>query len=193
MEPLLGGRLSKVNSYVSSMLKSRDPQRSIASWAFRFCATYPRVLTALSGMTYMEHLDDNLSSLCPLQPLTDEELTFLQDDVAQEMLKYPTIPCTACQYCMPCPYGLDIPAIFAHYNKCITAGTMPEEGDPQYRELRRAFLIGYDRSVPRLRQADHCVECCICMDHCPQQIEIPTRMHEIDDFVEQLRLQSTHV
>ena len=188
MEPLLGGRLSKVNSYVHSMLKAKEPERSIASWAFRFCASYPRVLTALSGMTYMEHLDDNLRTLCPFTPLTDDELTFLQDEVAAEMMKYPTIPCTACQYCMPCPYGLDIPGIFAHYNKCINDGRLPEQGDPNYKELRRAFLIGYDRSVPRLRQADHCVECCICMDHCPQNIEIPTRMHEIDDFVEQLKL-----
>lgn len=189
MEPLLGGRLSKVNSNVLSMLKAREPERSAASWAFRFCATYPRVLTALSGMTYMEHLDDNLSALCPFKPLTDEELTFLQDDVAQEILKYPTIPCTACQYCMPCPYGLDIPGIFAHYNKCINDGRLPVEGDPEYHKLRRAFLIGYDRSVPRLRQADHCVECCICMEHCPQKIEIPTRMHEIDDFVEKMKLE----
>lgn len=188
MEPLLGGRLSKVNSYVHSMLKAKEPERSIASWAFRFCASYPRVLTALSGMTYMEHLDDNLRTLCPFTPLTDDELTFLQEEVAAEMMKYPTIPCTACQYCMPCPYGLDIPGIFAHYNKCINDGRLPEQGDPNYKELRRAFLIGYDRSVPRLRQADHCVECCICMDHCPQNIEIPTRMHEIDDFVEHLKL-----
>ena len=188
MEPLLGGRLSKVNGSVLRMLKAKEPDRTAASWAFRYCGSYPNVLTALSGMTYMEHLVDNLHSYCPLKPLTEEERSFLEDDVANEILKYPAIPCTACQYCMPCPYGLDIPGIFAHYNKCINEGTMPSSTqDPEYQKLRRAFLIGYDRSVPKLRQANHCIECCRCLEHCPQKIEIPTEMHKIDEYVEKLK------
>ena len=58
----------------------------------------------------MEHLQDNLRTYSPLEPLTDEEMDFLED-TAQLMLKYPTIPCNDCKYCMPCPYGLDIPAV----------------------------------------------------------------------------------
>jgi len=188
MEPLLGGRLSKVNGSVLRMLKAKEPDRTAASWAFRYCGSYPNVLTALSGMTYMEHLVDNLHSFCPLKQLTEEERSFLEDDVANEILKYPTIPCTSCQYCMPCPYGLDIPGIFAHYNKCINEGTMPSSTqDPEYAKLRRAFLIGYDRSVPKLRQANHCIECCRCLEHCPQKIEIPNEMHKIDEYVEKLK------
>lgn len=187
MEPLLGGRLSKVNDHIAAQLKQHEPEKSVASWAFRFCGTFPKVLTALSGMTYMEHLEDNLRSFCPLKPLTDDELTLL-DKVAQEILKYPTIPCTACQYCMPCPYGLDIPSIFGHYNKCINEGNMPlSSQDENYAKARRAFLVGYDRSVPRLRQADHCIRCGKCLDHCPQHIQIPDRMQQIDDFVEMLK------
>jgi predicted aldo/keto reductase-like oxidoreductase len=188
MEPLLGGRLSKVNGSVLRMLKAKEPDRTAASWAFRYCGSYPNVLTALSGMTYMEHLVDNLHSFCPLKPLTDEERSYLEDDVANEILKYPTIPCTACQYCMPCPYGLDIPGIFAHYNKCINEGLMPSSTqDPDYQKLRKAFLVGYDRSVPKLRQANHCIECCRCLEHCPQKIEIPNEMHKIDEYVEKLK------
>jgi len=188
MEPLLGGRLSKVNSHVLRMLKEREPDKTAASWAFRYCASYPNVLTALSGMTYMEHLEDNLRSFCPLKPLSEEERTFLEDQVASEILKYPAIPCTSCQYCMPCPYGLDIPGIFSHYNKCINEDRMPvSPADPDYAELRKAFLVGYDRSVPKLRQASHCIECCRCLEHCPQHIEIPTEMAKIDDFVEHLK------
>ena len=90
------------------------------------------------------------------------------------MLKYPTVPCTECQYCMPCPYGLDIPAIFAHYNRCVNEGNVPKDRqDPGYREARRAFLVGYDRSVPKLRQASHCIGCNQCVSHCPQSIKIP--------------------
>lgn len=82
------------------------------------------VLTVLSGMTYMEHLQDNVRTYSPLEPCTDEELALLED-TAQMILRYPSVPCTACQYCMPCPYGINIPGIFAHYNKCINEGNVP--------------------------------------------------------------------
>ncbi len=185
MEPLLGGRLAGLTDYLNARLKQRRPQESIASWAFRFAASFPRVLTVLSGMTYMEHLQDNIRTFAPLDVCTDEELALLED-TAQTMLKYPSVPCTACQYCMPCPYGLDIPGIFAHYNKCINEGNVPSSSQNEnYRKARRAFLIGYDRSVPRLRQANHCIGCNQCVHHCPQNIDIPAQMQRIDHFVEQ--------
>ena len=147
----------------------------------------PDVLTVLSGMTYMEHLQDNLRTYSPLKPLTDEEFAFLQE-TADLMMQYQTIPCNDCKYCMPCPYGLDIPGVLLHYNKCINEGNMPRsEGDGNYRKARRAFLVGYDRSVPRLRQADHCIGCGQCNPHCPQGIDIPKEIQRIDHFVEQLR------
>lgn len=118
MEPLLGGRLSRLNDHLVERLKERRPTESTASWAFRYAGSWPGVLTVLSGMTYMEHLQDNIRTYSPLEPCTGEELALLED-TAQLMLKYPTVPCTECQYCMPCPYGLDIPAIFAHYNRCV--------------------------------------------------------------------------
>ena len=103
------------------------------------------------------------------------------------MLQYPTVPCNDCKYCMPCPYGLDIPAILLHYNRCINEGNVPQNSqDENYREARRAFLIGYDRSVPRLRQANRCTGC-QCNPHCPQGIDIPAKLQEIDRFVEALK------
>ena len=187
MEPLLGGRLSKVPDHIVGLLKQREPERSVASWAFRFAGTFPGVLTVLSGMTYMEHLTDNLMTYCPMKPLTDDDFNFLAD-MAALMVKYPTVACNDCKYCMPCPYGLDIPGIFTHYNKCVNQGTMPESAQsPDYRSRRQAFLVGYDRSVPRLRQASHCVGCGKCVAHCPQNISIPKELQRIDAFVEQLK------
>ena len=134
MEPLLGGRLSRLNDHLVERLKERRPTESTASWAFRYAGSWPGVLTVLSGMTYMEHLQDNIRTYSPLEPCTGEELALLED-TAQLMLKYPTVPCTECQYCMPCPYGLDIPAIFAHYNRCVNEGNVPKDRqDPGYRE-----------------------------------------------------------
>ena len=148
---------------------------------------FPDVLTVLSGMTYMEHLQDNLRTFSPLVPCTEEEFTLLED-TAQRMLQYPTVPCNDCKYCMPCPYGLDIPAILLHYNRCINEGNVPQNSqDENYREARRAFLIGYDRSVPRLRQANRCTGCGQCNPHCPQGIDIPAKLQEIDRFVEALK------
>lgn len=187
MEPLLGGRLASLPPYLASRLKQARPKDSIASWAFRYAGSFPKVLTVLSGMTYMEHLQDNIRTYSPLEPLSEEAFSLLYA-TADTMMKLSSIPCTACQYCMPCPYGLDIPGIFAHYNRCVNEGYVPESSkDPVYGKARRAFLIGYDRSVPRLRQANHCIGCRKCVEHCPQTIDIPLEMQKIDRFVENLR------
>lgn len=92
------------------------------------------------------------------------------------------------KYCMPCPYGLDIPGTLLHYNKCVNEGNLPENhGDPNYRKMRQAFLVGYDRSVPKLRQAAHCTGCSQCTPNCPQRINIPQEMQRIDKYVEALK------
>ncbi len=187
MEPLLGGRLSNVPDRIVARLKQREPERSVASWAFRYAGSYPKVLTVLSGMTMMEHLQDNLYSLAPLKPLTEDEIAFLHD-TATMMMEQNTIPCNDCKYCMPCPYGLDIPAILLHYNKCLKDGNVPASSqDENYRAARKAFLVGYDRSVPKLRQANHCIWCGQCSPHCPQRIDIPKELQHIDAFVERLK------
>ena len=187
MEPLLGGRLSNMPSHIVARLKQREPQRSVASWAFRYAGTFPEVLTVLSGMTYMEHLQDNISSYSPLVPLNEEEFAFLYDTVDM-MMDYPTIPCNDCKYCMPCPYGIDIPGVLLHYNKCVNEGNVvADESSMNYRKARRAFLVGYDRSVPKLRQADHCIACKECVPLCPQSINIPAEMLKINAFAEELK------
>ena len=187
MEPLLGGRLSNLPDHIVARLKQQRPESSVASWAFRFAGSPEGVLTVLSGMTYMEHLQDNIRTYSPLVPLTDAERQFLFD-TADLIAGYPTIPCNDCKYCMPCPYGIDIPAVLLHYNKCVNEGNIPQDRqDENYRQARRAFLIGYDRSVPRLRQASHCIGCGQCVSHCPQSIDIPKELHRIDAFVERLK------
>ena len=187
MEPLLGGRLSKLPDHIVGRLKQKSPESSVASWAFRFAGTPKMILTVLSGMTYMEHLQDNIRTYSPLVPLTEEEKEFLYE-TGRLIKQYPTIPCNDCKYCMPCPYGIDIPAILVHYNKCVNEGNIPEsQQDENYRKARQAFLVGYDRSVPKLRQANHCIGCNQCSKNCPQRINIPRQLHRIDDFVEKLK------
>lgn len=188
MEPLLGGRLANLPQYLVNELKKFDPTKSVASWAFRYAGTYEGVLTVLSGMTYMEHLKDNLLSYCPLVPLKEQGLRSLDTDIAQRIVGLENIPCNDCKYCMPCPYGIDIPAIFVHYNKCKNEGSLPMGiGDKEYRKHRRQYLISLDRVVPRERQPDHCIGCHQCEPHCPQSIRITRELHKISDMIEQLK------
>ncbi len=190
MEPLLGGRLANVPYPVMREMKRRRPEDSVASWAFRFAGTPEGVLTVLSGMTYMEHLRENIATYAPLESLTDDERQFLLR-IAEDIYNQKNIPCNECNYCMPCPYGIDIPAIFVHYNKMIREGNLPGDSqDPRYRSRRRAYLVGYDRSVPRLRQASHCIACGQCVPHCPQRINIPMEMQRLDQLVERLKRDS---
>ncbi|MBR1787076.1 MAG: aldo/keto reductase [Paludibacteraceae bacterium] len=190
MEPLLGGRLAKQPAAITRKLSERDSRFTPAAWAFRFAGTPKGVLSVLSGMTYLEHLQENVRTYSPLEPLDDSEWTFLLN-LARDIYELKAIPCTACNYCMPCPYGLNIPGIFSHYNKCIAEGTMPSaaSNENEYQRQRRAFLVGYDRSVPKLRQADHCIGCNHCLSHCPQRIDIPHEMQKINRFVESLKQQ----
>lgn len=190
MEPLLGGRLAKLPDHLVANLKQHAPEQSVASWAFRYAGSFPNVLTVLSGMTYMEHLQDNIKTYSSFEPCNEDEMKLLEH-TATMFLEYPNVPCTSCEYCMPCPYGLNIPAIFSHYNKCVNEGNLPTSSqDEGYREARRAFLVGYDRSVPKLRQASHCIGCGQCAPHCPQTIDIPNELQRIDEYVEQLKQQT---
>ena len=187
MEPLLGGRLATLPAHIVSRLKEQNPDGTVASWAFRFAGSFDNILTVLSGMTYMEHLQDNIKTYSPLIPLDENQKQFLYD-TAELMLRYPTIPCNDCMYCMPCPYGIDIPGILLHYNKCVNDGNLPKStNDTNYRKARRAYLVSYDRTVERIRQADHCIGCKQCVEDCPQKINIPEELQRINSFIEQLK------
>ena len=187
MEPLRGGALAEIPSQLSDQLKAREPELSIASWAFRYVGSFPRVMVALSGMTYMEHLQDNLQTFLDFHPLTDEEKEFLWS-VADQMEDYPLVACTGCQYCMPCPYGINIPGIFKFYNDNVTAGTyVVSKEQKDYAKARRRYLLAYNKAIPTVRQADHCIACHRCESLCPQNIRIPTQLRRIDRILEDLK------
>ena len=188
MEPLLGGRLAKQPAHILRELKQADIHATPAEWAFRYAGSPEGVLTVLSGMTYMEHLRENCRTYSPLRPITPEEDALLMR-LADALCAMDAVPCTGCNYCMPCPYGINIPAVFGYYNNALTEGLQPaaDATDSDFRRARRRWLIGYDRRVERLRQADHCIACNRCLHHCPQHIDIPAQMQRIDRFVEQLK------
>lgn len=178
MEPLLGGRLARYNFALANELAPIDPSASLAKWALRFCGTYPNVMTILSGMTRTEHIEENIKTFSPLEPCSQKELDALER-AAKSLLKLNTIPCNCCNYCMPCPYGLDIPGILTFRNEILTSKKPPS---------RAEILERYAKAVPEeLRRAEHCTGCGRCNTHCPQSIDIPKVLAEIDSWIDALK------
>ena len=183
MEPLLGGRLARYNYALAKELTPLDPEASLAKWALRFCGTYPNVMTILSGMTFTEHIEENIATCSPIVPCGEKELAALER-AAVALLKLNTIPCNSCQYCMPCPYGLDIPTILTFRNEVLSAKTAPSA---------REVLKAYAKAVPEeLRRADHCTGCGRCFLHCPQTIDIPKELAVIDEWIDSLKNEEAH-
>jgi len=164
MEPVGGGRLSKLPGGAEKLLKEIRPEASVSSWAIRFVASLPNVAVTLSGMSNQEQLLDNLASFDPLVPLTKAEMKTL-DKVVRILCTYNTIPCTACRYCMEaCPAEIDIPQIFRRYN------------DYKMFDNVARFDIDYFAFIPREKRGDACLACGQCVKKCPQQIDIPDKL-----------------
>jgi predicted aldo/keto reductase-like oxidoreductase len=187
MEPLLGGRLAKYSAPLSTVMTQYDPEATPAKWALRFAGSRPNILTVLSGMTYMEHLEENIETFSPLKVMSEKEFASLER-VARMMLNDCSVACNVCSYCMPCPYGLDIPGIFSFWNAAVEEGRLPDDPkDPDFLKNAKRFLIDYERKVSKMRRAERCTTCAKCMPHCPQGIEIAKELRKIDRFIEDLR------
>ncbi|MBQ8046767.1 MAG: aldo/keto reductase [Prevotella sp.] len=184
MEPLLGGRLAGLPEEISLQLKQVRPNATDAQWAFRWVGSKPNVLTVLSGMNRMDHLQENIANYSPLDPCTEEENALLES-IADQMSGYPTIPCTACAYCMPCPYGVDIPGNFAYYNQAVNTKELPlpEKTAPDYAKRAKNFAKGYKKALPKKAWATRCIDCENCLSKCPQQIRIPNQMSRITELI----------
>lgn len=188
MEPIRGGGLANVNDDIKSQLQAVRPDDSPARWGFRWVGSRPNVLTVLSGMNRMEHMEENVATFSPLQPCSPAEDELLAR-IADQMSGFPTIGCTTCAYCMPCPYGVDIPSNFAFYNDAVTKGLLPlpESTAADYIEKQRAYTEAYRKAVPELARATACQDCGECLPKCPQQIRIPNQMSRLVELTRKRR------
>lgn len=166
MEPVRGGSLASLSPEAVAILQQARPGESAASWAIRFAASKPGVLTVLSGMSAMEQLQDNLRVMEHFQPITPEEEQVLWKALA-EYRKAGTIPCTGCRYCMECPFGVSIPDIFSLYNAyCVSHHPFG--------------LVTSYRLLGEEHQIQHCVQCGQCMEHCPQNLPVPELLRKVE-------------
>lgn len=158
MEPVRGGLLAKLNPEACAVLKEAAPERSVASWAIRFAAGLPNVITVLSGMSDEAQVDDNLATVDPFQPLSETERAVLERALAIFREKK-VIPCTKCRYCVEqCPMSIQIPEIIAALN------------DFKLNHEKEDF----QKFITALEvKPSSCVSCGACEAICPQHIEIP--------------------
>lgn len=173
MEPVRGGRLANLSPEANDVLISAKPDKSIASWAIRFAASLPGVMTVLSGMSTMEQIIDNIDTMNHFEPVTQDEQLIL--DRAVEILKAKTlVPCTACRYCTSeCPIGLDIPRLISIYN--------------DYSISKKSFGLDDIFELPDDKKPDKCLACGLCTGNCPQNIDIPDIMKKLADEVEKIK------
>ncbi len=170
MEPVRGGTLATLSEESVAIFKAADPEASVASWAIRYAASKANVMVVLSGMSNAEQTRDNIRTLSDFRPITGAEQHVI-DRALEVFIQSRTIPCTSCQYCMPCPQGVNIPLLFKAYNQYAIS------------KQKWGFLESYEE-IPASDRADVCIACGQCMEHCPQKIQIPDRMKEIAEFYE---------
>lgn len=159
MEPVRGGRLATLPQKYASRLTSLRENTSVPEFAFRFLQSIPEVVMTLSGMSNFEQLKENVEIYQTEKPLDEKEIGVLFD-IAADMTKKISVPCTACRYCTShCPMELDIPMLLELYNNHKFSGNAymrPEElGELEENKLPTA-----------------CIGCRSCEAVCPQQIEI---------------------
>lgn len=162
MEPVKGGMLANPPEQVARVLTQAEPTSSVASWAIRFAASLPGVITVLSGMSNVEQMQDNLSYMSTFTQLTSEQRATLvraQDELA----KIGLVPCTRCNYCAKvCPKNVGISGTFTAMNMLTLYGNL------ETAKKERAWQVEKHGHVP----ADACVRCGACEKACPQHIKI---------------------
>ena len=161
MEPIRGGALSKKPPHsITKLWEGATKKRTPSDWALQWVWNHPEVTVALSGMSTMKQVEENLASADRSGPevLSNDELLVI-DRVREEYKKLSPISCTNCKYCMPCPNNVNIPRIFGLFNE----GYMYDD------HKRSRFFY---REMPIDQQADKCSECHDCEDLCPQNLPI---------------------
>ncbi len=177
MEPLRGGRLvDNLPEEVLKAFKDYDEKPSPAEWALRWIWNHPEVTVILSGMSNEEQLEENIriASTAKANDLTDEEMSVF-DKVKSIILEKTKVPCTACNYCMPCPFGVNIPGCLSVYNDKYLLGK---------KGIRMKYLQTMGMMAKNPAIASLCTECGKCEGHCPQNIEIRKELKTVKKELE---------
>lgn len=170
MEPIKGGSLAKLPEDVTKIFKDYNSEVTLASWALRYVGTLPGVKVILSGMSTLAQVEDNLKTFNNYQNLSKEELSIV-NKVADALRARTKNGCTGCEYCMPCPFGVNIPANFKYWNNA----SIYDDKD--------GFKAKYT-NMSDDEKASHCKECGACEKMCPQQLSIREDLKRVAKYFE---------
>ena len=171
MEPYKGGFLADVPEEAEKIMKEHNPDKSVVSWAMRFVANLDDVSVVLTGASNLEQLESNISEIKNAPPLSDEELEIIKE-VSEIINSNITVDCTTCRYCVDvCSEEIDIAKVFDLYNK----HNMLEIDD--WTPFGNAYL-NYTK-LPGVGIASDCIECELCIEECPQSINIPEVLKDV--------------
>ena len=162
MEPVKGGTLAKLPP---------EAEKLLSSWAIRFAASLPGVMTVLSGMSDLAQMKDNLSYMEDFRPLTEEEkaLCFRVAEIVNNQI---AIPCTGCSYCTEgCPMHIAIPQYFSIYNEDMREH-LEEKG-------WTINFTNYEILSGKFGKASDCIACGQCEGVCPQHLGIIDRLKDV--------------
>ena len=173
MEPLKGGVIVNPNDEIKNDFHEFNPDKSIASFALRFCSSLEHVKIVLSGMSKMDDLIDNCDTYENFEVLSDEENEFLEK-MAKKLADNVAVACSECGYCVDaCPEMIPIPEYFHLYN---TSKNQPESN---------IYRLYYDKLADEKVPADECTYCGTCLDHCTQKIDIPAELENLCEHFEE--------
>ena len=172
MEPVKGGALARPPREVETLFRTLNPTASPASWALRWAASLPNVMTVLSGMSTMEQLEDNLATFHSFRPLDEREAAAVEQ-AAEAFRRRTRNGCTGCRYCMPCPAGVNIPGNFKIWNEWAMYGD-------QTRSRSRW------REVAEERRPERCISCGACEEQCPQKISVRADLMRMKEELDRL-------
>ena len=173
MEPLLGGSLVDPPQPVREIWDNADVSRTPVEWALQWLWDQKEVAVVLSGMSSLAQLEENLAiaNRSEIGFLTDaQKQLFPKAEALYKELR--PVPCTACEYCLPCPNGVAIPGVFRFYNDAVGYNQAPG--------IRKG---GYNWWIKEEAQGDKCIECGECMSKCPQSIDIIEKLKEAHSYL----------
>jgi len=168
MEPLRGGKLAQQGQgQIQEIWDQAANKHSSAGWALRYLWNYPEVKTILSGMNNMDHINENIAEANQAEAnmLNEKEKSLIKQVKAiyKSRIK---VDCTNCKYCMPCPYGVDIPENFSFYNNAFIFNDIEGSKNAYHGQMKPDMM------------ANMCQACGQCESLCPQNIQI---IHELEN------------
>ncbi|MCL1903237.1 MAG: aldo/keto reductase [Oscillospiraceae bacterium] len=172
MEPVRGGSLSKLPDNILSNFTDINPGASPSSWAIRWTGSLPEVKVILSGMSDMKQVEDNLNTCGNFEPLNPAEKLAVER-VETALRKRVHNKCTGCNYCMPCPAGVNIPWCFSIWNG--------------YAIYENRGHSNWEWSmVNAANRPEQCTECGKCNEICPQNIDVINDLERVQSDMESL-------